>query len=202
MSTSTKSNIDSYQTLEGKFLIAMPGMGDSRFEKSLIYLCAHSADGAMGFVVNNPIEDPHIPEFLVQLGIVAKDKIASIPETLVKQPLFNGGPVEPGRGFVIHSGDYSSAATLLVDGATGLTATLEILREISLGKGPDNILLALGYAGWSGGQLETEIAANGWLTCDGDPAILFADNNDRKYERAMASLGIDPALLSAESGHA
>ncbi|WP_245848283.1 YqgE/AlgH family protein [Actibacterium ureilyticum] len=182
--------------LSGKFLIAMPGMGDSRFEKSVIYLCAHSDDGALGLIVNKPAPDLSFGDLLEQLQISAP---GGPPDIRVHF----GGPVEHGRGFVLHSGDYSNASsTLLVDDSIGMTATLDILEDIAHGKGPAASLLALGYSGWGPGQLESEIGQNGWLTCDSVPDIVFDRDNDSKWERALAVLGIDPLSLSAAAGRA
>lgn len=190
------------ETLDGQFLIAMPGMGDARFEKTVIFICAHSAEGAMGFVVNKTLDAPSIPDFLSQLNIVNGEEIQKIPETILQAPLYRGGPVEPGRGFVLHSPEYTSETTLPVSDGVSLTATLEILRAIATGKGPSKILLALGYSGWAGGQLEEEIASNGWLTAPSQNSILFDCDNAMKYSEALKMLGVDPALLSGDIGHA
>ncbi|MGI9401827.1 MAG: YqgE/AlgH family protein [Rhizobiaceae bacterium] len=190
------------ETLEGQFLIAMPGMGDARFEKTVIYICAHSAEGAMGFVINKTLDAPSIPDFLSQLNIVNGDEIRSIPDNILQAPLYRGGPVEPGRGFVLHSPEYTSDTTLPVSDGVSLTATLEILRAIATGRGPTKMLLALGYSGWAGGQLEEEIASNGWLTVPSQNSILFDCDNATKYAEALKMLGVDPALLSGDIGHA
>ncbi len=181
--------------LAGHMLVAMPGIGDSRFERSVIYLCGHSEDGAMGLIVNKPVENVSFPELLEQLGIETE---------LEKQiRVLFGGPVETGRGFVLHSADYhATGSTLQVTQDIGLTATLEILEEIAIGEGPAQSLLALGYAGWAPGQLEEEILANGWLHCKPSPDLLFGPSNDTKWERALAELGIDPAQLSGDAGTA
>jgi putative transcriptional regulator len=190
------------ETLQGQFLIAMPNMGDTRFEKTVVYLCAHSADGAMGFVINRTLESPTVPEFLSQLNIVTDDERDSIPASLRIAPLYSGGPVEPGRGFVLHSPDYTAESTLAIDDTISLTATLEILRAISIGRGPRRVFMALGYSGWAAGQLEEEIAANGWLTCRADAGLIFDRDQETKYARALRSMGINPLLLSAQAGHA
>lgn len=189
-------------TLHGQFLIAMPNMGDARFERTVVFICAHSDDGAMGFVVNRTLESPKFPEFLHQLNLVSDGERDRMRLPLRDMPLHSGGPVEPGRGFVLHSSDYVSDSTLPIDSGISLTATLEILRAIATGRGPQRILVALGYSGWASGQLENEIAANGWLTSAADPAIVFGADHDSKYEKALRRMGIDPVLLSAESGHA
>lgn len=190
------------QSLEGQLLIAMPSMGDPRFDRTVIYLCAHSADGAMGFVVNRIMEQPSVPDFLKQLNIISEDEEGGLSDRVRGMQLHMGGPVEPGRGFVLHSPDYQSETTLKIDEGVSLTATLEILRAIAIDSGPKNVLLALGYSGWAGGQLEEEIVSNGWLTSPSDPALLFDTVNDTKYDRALQRMGINPSLLSGEAGHA
>ena len=181
--------------LSGQLLIAMPGMTDPRFEKSVIYVCAHNSDGAMGLVVNRAIDSLTFPELLQQLEI---DPAAGNDSVRV---LF-GGPVEQARGFVLHSPDYLQDASLVVDENVALTATIDILRAIAEGKGPANCLLALGYAGWGAGQLDSEIKSNGWLSVDADVDLVFGCDLDEKWERAMAKIGIDPCMLSDDAGHA
>lgn len=182
--------------LDGKLLIAMPSMGDPRFEKSVIYICAHSSDGAMGLIVNKPARDLKFDDLLEQLDIKSDRPIKGVD-------VFYGGPVEYGRGFVLHSHDYASEdATLTVNDDFGMTATLDILEDISNGEGPDTCLLALGYAGWGPGQLEDEIRANGWLTCDADHGLVFSKNPKGKWLAALETLGIDPRMLSAAGGSA
>ena len=190
------------QSLEGQLLIAMPNMGDPRFERTVIYLCAHSGDGAMGFVVNRVMEQPSVPDFLKQLNIIEEAEEASLPQAMRSLQLHMGGPVEPGRGFVLHSPEYQSDTTLRIDDGVALTATLEILRAIAIGAGPRQVLLALGYSGWAGGQLEEEIVSNGWLTSPADPSLLFDPANETKYDRALKRMGITPSLLSGDAGHA
>lgn len=189
--------------LDGQFLIAMPGVEESSFARSVVYLCAHSADGAMGLIINKPMSHLSFRDLLVQLEIIPSDDGIRLPGPADAMRVHRGGPVETGRGFVLHSSDYHlENSTLPINDDISLTATLEILKAIADGRGPDHAMLALGYAGWAPGQLETEIQANGWLTCDADPAILFETDLDERYNRALAKLGIDPALLSSESGHA
>ena len=181
--------------LTGQLLIAMPQMNDPRFARTVIYICAHTADGAMGLVINREIEALTFPDLLKQLSIEAEvvdDKI---------QVLF-GGPVETGRGFVLHSSDYVQNTTMLVDKQVGLTATMEVLKDIASGNGPRLNLLALGYAGWGPGQLDAEIHANGWLTVPADDELIFDPDLDNKWERALAKIGIDSSMLSGEAGHA
>lgn len=181
--------------LPGHFLVAMPGMPDPRFAKAVIYMCAHNADGAMGLVVNQAIEDITFPDMLEQLGI------SSTPEAPPIAVQF-GGPVEQGRGFVLHTADYLHETTMVVESGVGLTATVDILRDIASGQGPDKTLLALGYAGWGPGQLDREILENGWLSVKADNDILFGRDLKRKWNSALAKLGIDLSLLSEEAGHA
>lgn len=176
--------------LDGKLLVAMPAMGDPRFEHSVVYMCAHSAEGAMGLIVNKPADDLKFNDLLEQLGITAARPIEGVD-------VHYGGPVEHGRGFVLHSRDYGSEdSTLQVNDDFGMTATLDILEDISLGIGPASCLLALGYAGWGPGQLEDEIRANGWLICDADTDLVFSRDHDGKWSAAMQRLGIDPRMLS------
>ncbi len=198
----TGIQFDGSDYLDGKFLIAMPGMGDARFEKSVIYICAHSEKGAMGFIINRALHTPTIIEFFTQLGIISESEVDELITNFEKVQLCSGGPVEPGRGFVLHSAEFSGDSTLVVDENVSLTATLEILRAIVTGKGPRDILLTLGYSGWASGQLEEEIVSNGWLVCASESSVIFAENNSLKYEQALSILGVDPLLLSTDSGHA
>lgn len=188
--------------LEGQLLVAMPKMGDARFEKTVIYICAHSAEGSMGFIINKPLETPRPKDFLTQLNIVTEKESDKIPTQLMEGDLYSGGPVEPGRGFVLHSAEYEGQSTIKVAKDVYLTATLEILREIAFGRGPTKYILALGYSGWSAGQLEEEISSNGWLIAKADADLIYSDNYDAKYNQAMNNMGIDPALLSTDAGHA
>ncbi|MEQ8194995.1 MAG: YqgE/AlgH family protein [Rhodospirillales bacterium] len=182
-------------SLSGQLLVAMPGMPDPRFSKTVIYMCAHNSEGAMGLVVNRPIESLSFPDLLEQLGIGTDQMNQQI------RVLF-GGPVESGRGFVLHSSDYRQEATMPVDEKVALTATVDILKAIAGGVGPNQSLLALGYAGWGPGQLDGEIKANGWLNVDADDSLVFDDGLDTKWERALKKIGIDPLLLSNEAGNA
>jgi putative transcriptional regulator len=189
--------------LDGRLLVAMPVMGDPRFERSVIYLCAHSAEGAMGIMVNRPAGSIDFPELLVQLNIIAKDDQIKLPETAESLKVLRGGPVDTGRGFVLHSGDfYIDNATLRIDEDICLTATIDILKAIARGDGPRHAILALGYAGWRPGQLEAEIQGNGWLHCDADADLVFGDDVGEKYARALRKIGVDPGMLSNDAGHA
>jgi putative transcriptional regulator len=190
--------------LEGQLLIAMPAMSDPRFARSVIYMCAHSDEGAMGLIINQTAQHISFPDLLDRLEIFppngdADKALIDVPDL----PVHVGGPVETGRGFVLHSADYFvDNSTLAIQNEICLTATLEILKAIAAGQGPEHALLALGYAGWSPGQLESEIQANGWLNCPADPDIVFSENELNKYEQALAALGIDPSHLVADAGHA
>lgn len=182
--------------LTGQLLIAMPTMRDPRFTRTVIYICAHSADGAMGLVVNRLVGSLTFPDLLDQLGIEPESDVEKIR-------VHFGGPVETSRGFVLHSADYGGDGTLDVDDRIGLTASLDILKDIAAGQGPRRSLLALGYAGWGPGQLDEEIQANGWLTVAADEALIFDELLDDKWERAIAKIGgADFSKLSGEAGHA
>lgn len=185
--------------LEGQLLIAMPAMNDPNFEKSVVYLCAHSDQGAVGIVINQPADGITFSEILEQLDISAPAKDTSEDN----RPIVIGGPVETGRGFVLHSTDYCKEdATLLTHDKVGMTATLDILKAMAEGTGPQQALLAIGYSGWGPGQLESEIQANGWLTCPAENELVFDENFDTKWDRAVEVLGVDPAFLSSDFGHA
>lgn len=186
--------------MEGKMLIAMPSMEDERFERTLIYMCVHNPEGAMGIVVNKPAPDVTFPELLTQLSINVPPRSMTQP---IACPVLVGGPVEVGRGFVLHTQDYfSEESTLPVDADVGLTASVDILRAMAAGGGPSRALLALGYAGWAPGQLDQEIQANGWLHCEADPDLIFGLDLDAKYGSALGKLGVDISLLSGAAGHA
>ncbi|MGY3437847.1 MULTISPECIES: YqgE/AlgH family protein [unclassified Marinovum] len=183
-------------TLTGQLLIAMPGMLDPRFAHSVVYLCAHSEDGAMGLIINKPVEDLGLGELLEQLDVPVTDDFGPAP-------LYFGGPVERGRGFVLHTPDYESpVATLHVDDAISMTATVDILEEIGAGRGPKRRLVSLGYAGWGPGQLEMELGQNGWLTCEAGTDLIFGAPNSEKWQAALGVLGVDALALSATAGHA
>jgi putative transcriptional regulator len=189
--------------LDGQMLIAMPAMDDERFERSLIYVCAHSDEGAMGIVVNQVAGNINFPDLLVQLEVIpAVDRIV-LPERAETVKVLKGGPVETGRGFVLHSADfYIENSTLPIDEGICLTATVDILKAIARGSGPNSAILALGYAGWAPGQLENEIQQNGWLHCAADADLIFGTDVETKYSKALQKIGIDLAMLSNQSGHA
>lgn len=189
--------------LDGQLLVAMPAMADPRFARAVIYLCAHSSDGAMGIIINQ--HAPHISfrELLEQLNIASGEESIRMPANLTSMAVHVGGPVETGRGFVLHSADYyADESTLPIDEEVCLTATIDILRAMVRGSGPDQALLALGYAGWAPGQLENEIHANGWLHCPADAELIFDRDIEAKYHRALTRIGIDPSRLVNDSGHA
>jgi putative transcriptional regulator len=187
------TQFDSY--LVGQLLVAMPGMRDPRFSKSVVFMCAHSPEGAMGLVINRALESLTFGDLLEQLQITPAPAERAIN-------IHFGGPVETSRGFVLHSPDYRQDGTLVVADDIALTATVDILRAIAAGQGPRHHLLALGYAGWGPGQLDGEIRANGWLHVAADEALVFDRNLDSKWERAMAKIGIDPRMLSDAAGNA
>jgi putative transcriptional regulator len=189
--------------LDGQMLIAMPAMMDERFSRSLIYVCAHSSEGAMGIVVNHPAPNIDFSDLLVKLDVIpAKDVIRLPPQADVVK-VMRGGPVETERGFVLHSADYFvENSTLPIDNGVCLTATIDILKAIARGAGPASAILALGYAGWAPGQLENEIQGNGWLHCAADSELIFGTDVGGKYDMALRKIGIDLAMLSNEAGHA
>ena len=183
-------------SLTGKLLIAMPGMGDPRFAHTVVFLTSHSHEGTMGLVINKPATGVSLSDVLDQLS----DESSPAKRQLA---VHFGGPVETGRGFVLHSDEYLSAMqTLVIPGGFALTATLDVLEDIAQDRGPKNALLTLGYAGWGPDQLEGEIAQNGWLTADATHELVFDLPDAEKWEAALRSLGIDPLLLSASAGRA
>jgi putative transcriptional regulator len=189
--------------LDGQMLIAMPSMPDERFARTVIYVCAHSSEGAMGIVVNQRASNINFPELLVQLEVIPEADVIELPQKAGALQVLKGGPVETGRGFVLHSADFFiENSTLPIDDGVCLTATLDILKAIARGDGPNSAVLALGYAGWSAGQLESEIQENGWLHCPADTDLLFGDDPDGKYEKALRKLGVELGQLSSEAGHA
>jgi putative transcriptional regulator len=181
-------------TLTGQLLVAMPHMADPRFARSVVYLCAHSGEGAMGLVVNRLIDSLTFESLLEQLGVEA-----SAPADM---QVHFGGPVESSRGFVLHTTDYVQDSTLVIDDEIALTATVDVLKAIAAGEGPKRRVLALGYAGWAEGQLDAEIQANGWLLVPADLDLVFGNDNETKWARSLAKIGVDLTLLSSEAGHA
>ncbi len=181
--------------LTGQLIVAMPTMTDPRFARTVIYMCVHNADGAMGLVINKPFESLSFSQLLEQLDLEMVSRSDDIR-------VHFGGPVESGRGFVLHSAEYEQSGTIMVDNGVGLTATVDILRDIADGAGPRQSLLALGYAGWGAGQLDGEIQQNAWLHVAADEALVFGDDLETKWERSINKIGVDPSLLSGEAGHA
>lgn len=189
--------------LDGHLLIAMPAMSDPRFSRAVIYMCAHSADGAMGIIINQRAPNISFTELLEQLNITPARNRIKVPSRLGAINVHFGGPVETGRGFVLHSADYfKSDSTLPIDDSVCLTATIDILRDIAKGSGPNRALLALGYAGWAPGQLESEMHSNGWLHCPADNGLIFDPDVENKYSRALDTIGIDLSRLVGDFGHA
>ncbi|MDR3448704.1 MAG: YqgE/AlgH family protein [Alphaproteobacteria bacterium] len=181
--------------LTGQLLVAMPSMADPRFARAVIYICTHGPSGAMGLIVNRLFGEADFRMLLEQLNIEASAATPDIPVQF-------GGPVEMGRGFVLHSGDYLREGTTRIDDSVAVTATVEILQDLASGKGPERVMMALGYTGWSAGQLEEELKSNGWLTVPSDEAMIFDADLDSKWDRAMAKIGVSPAMLSGSAGHA
>jgi putative transcriptional regulator len=203
MKLPTKSAKGRRSFLDGQMLIAMPSMRDERFARTLIYMCAHSSEGAMGIVVNQPAADISFPDLLVKLDVIPANERIQLPRRAGTIKVLKGGPVETQRGFVLHTADFFiENSTLPIDEGICLTATLDILKAIARDEGPANAVLALGYAGWAPGQLEKEIQHNGWLHCTADSDLVFGTDTGVKYEKAMGKLGIDLGMLSSEAGHA
>jgi putative transcriptional regulator len=189
--------------LDGQMLIATPAMSDERFSRSVIYICAHSSEGAMGIIVNQPASHISFPDLLVKLDVIPAEDMIELPKQAGKLSILKGGPVETERGFVLHSSDFFiENSTLPIDDGICLTATLDILKAIARGNGPQSAVLALGYAGWAPGQLEHEIQDNGWLHCSADSDLLFGTDVEAKYDRALNKIGVRPGMLSSEIGHA
>ncbi|HWK01967.1 MAG TPA: YqgE/AlgH family protein [Xanthobacteraceae bacterium] len=200
------TSIESGQTktpgyLDGQILVAMPTIQDDRFARTVIYMCAHSPEGAMGIVINKPAPNVKFHDLLEQLDVIPKE--TGEPIRISAIPVLKGGPVETQRGFVLHSADFFiKDSTLSIDQDICLTATLDILKALARGEGPTSAILALGYAGWAPGQLESEIQANGWLNCAADDQLIFGSTPEAKYATALRKIGIDPAQLSTDAGHA
>jgi len=202
MRISKKRKARNYAYLDGQLLVAMPIMTDRRFARSVIYMCAHSSEGAMGLIINQRASHISFSELMKQLSIMP-ETADEVEIELEDMDVHVGGPVETQRGFVLHSADYYVAdSTLPIDDGVSLTATIDILKAIAGGKGPDRAILALGDAGWRARQLESEIAANGWLHCPADADLLFDRDLEQKYERALSKIGVDPSHLVSDAGHA
>jgi putative transcriptional regulator len=189
---------DEGEFLTGKLLIAMPGIGDERFERAVVYLCRHDEEHAMGLAVNRPVEGLKLPVLLEKLGVDA----SGAPATRI-EPVLVGGPVEVERGFVLHTDDYSSeGATLPIGDGLSLTTSREVLQALAHDGAPRKAVLALGYAGWGPGQLEREVRENVWLVAEPDEALIFDDDHEHKWSRALAALGINAGALSGSAGRA
>ena len=189
--------------LDGQMLIAMPALGEGPFARSVIYVCAHSTEGAMGIIVNHPAAHISFHDLLVQLEVIPAADVIQLPQRAGGVKVLKGGPVETGRGFVLHSADFFiENSTLPIDDGICLTATLDILKAIARGDGPASAVLALGYAGWAPGQLENEIQENGWLHCTADSELIFGQDIAGKYDKALQKIGIHLGMLSSEAGHA
>lgn len=198
-----KKSETGHVSLEGQLLIAMPHMPDKRFARSVIYMCAHSEESAMGLILNQRADDITFTDLLENLKLIEGIDPEELPAGVADIPVQVGGPVEAGRGFVLHSADYfNEEATVKVGNRVFLTATIDVLKAIAQGEGPRRSVLALGYAGWSAGQLESELLANGWLHCPSDPDIIFDRDFDSKYDRALALIGVEPGHLVTQSGRA
>ncbi|WP_113159862.1 YqgE/AlgH family protein [Brucella pseudogrignonensis] len=187
--------------LNGQFLLAMPGMNDERFARAVIYICAHSEEGAMGFIINQ-LQPVGFPDLLRQIGVIDDENLIVLPSRAQNMIVRNGGPVDRTRGFVLHTDDYMVDSTMPVSEDVCLTATVDILRAIYGGGGPAQALMTLGYSGWSPGQLDMEFAENGWLACPAPMDMLFDSDIAGKYDRLMARMGIDVTRLVSEAGHA
>lgn len=185
--------------LSGKLLLAMPGMTDPRFARAVIFLCAHDANGAMGIVINQTMPDVKFGELLSQIKTSSP---LELPKNIPAVPVMRGGPVEMARGFLLHGGDYKKPDTIKVDEQFGVTGTVDALKDIAAGKGPEKMVFALGYAGWSAGQLDKELQENAWLSIDADAEIVFKTPPKDKWDRAFKKLGVDPGMLSAAAGRA
>jgi putative transcriptional regulator len=195
MASQTESADQAEMSLAGQVLIAMPAMADPRFSQTVIYVCAHTSDGAMGIVINHPLSAPSFEDLLRQL------KVDPVPPARQIR-LCNGGPIDNARGFVLHTIDWTDTASLRVDDTLALTASLDILKAIANGGGPRQSLLALGYAGWGPGQLDEEMQNNVWLSAPADLDVIFDGDHNTKWQRALAKLHVDPLLLSSTSGRA
>ena len=203
---SDKTNQDDHEKTEdasayltGRLLLAMPTLGDPRFYKAVIFMCAHDENGAMGLVINHILPGLDMGELFKQLNIEPNDNFSDKIKTA---PVMSGGPVETARGFILHSNDFSQDDTIHIDENLSVTGTIDALKAIATGEGPEKMLFILGYAGWSPGQLDAEIQDNAWLIVDPDPALIFSDNYENKWDKAIDKLGIDPAMLSSAAGRA
>jgi len=185
--------------LTGKLLLAMPGIGDPRFSRAVIFICAHDENGAMGLAINNRAPGLNFEKLLDQLGITSD---VTVPRTDLSVPVMEGGPVETARGFLLHSADFKQDDTITINDQLGVTGTTDALKALVGGDVPNSALFVLGYAGWTAGQLEQELQQNAWLVVEPDPALVFHEKEDEKWELGVSKLGFDPAMLSAQTGSA
>ena len=203
MTLNTDIATEPKSSLHGQMLVAMPGIGDPRFERSVIYICSHSDEGAMGLIINRPADEIAFVDLLQQLKVIPEGRPKNFPEKAREVHVIRGGPVETSRGFVLHSvGTVKQFGSVRVDEEVQLSANIDILHAIARGDGPDRVAFALGYAGWAAGQHDSEIQNKGWLLCPPSDEILFDEYFETNYERALASIGVDLAKLSPEAGHA
>lgn len=185
--------------LAGKLLLATPSIRDPRFEHAVIYMCSHDENGAMGLVINHALPGMQFKHLLNELGIASN---IEVDPSVLKTPLMNGGPVDTGRGFLLHSADFQVKESISMDDEIYISGTIDSLKALAKGNGPAEKLIMFGYAGWSAGQLDEEIQNNSWLVCNADPALIFEASHEQKWDQAIAGLGFDPAMLSGESGRA
>jgi putative transcriptional regulator len=185
-------------SLTGKLLLAMPGMADPRFHRSVIFMCAHDANGAMGLVINNVLPGVDFGTLLGQLNIDTPKELRAAP----KLQVLSGGPVESARGFVLHSQEYTQKDTVRIEGGFGVTGTVDALKAIAENRGPEKMLFILGYSGWGAGQLDKELQDNAWLVTEAEAGVIFGTEADHKWDMAIRKMGIDPAMLSGEAGRA
>ena len=189
--------------LEGQCLVAMPHMRGDFFARAVVYICAHSEEGAMGLILNHPVAGVNFADLLLQLKVMSPEERSRLDPAAASMRVLSGGPVDASRGFVLHSADYHAGeSTMKIDEGASMTPTIEVLRAIAHNEGPKKAVLALGYSGWTAGQLEQEILANSWMICPADPFLLFDPAHEAKYERALGAIGVDLAFLSDEAGHA
>lgn len=181
--------------LAGKLLVAMPQMDDPRFHKAVIFLCAHDANGAMGLVINHTLPGLELSELLTQLHIEGQVHGDDVP-------VMSGGPVETARGFILHKGQFRKVDSLEIKGDIYVTGTVEALKAVAQGQGPEEMLFILGYSGWTAGQLDAEMKQNSWLVADADPEVIFSAEPEDRWERAIKKIGIDPNMLSGDTGRA
>jgi putative transcriptional regulator len=190
-------------SLSGQLLVAMPSIGDSRFDRTVIYICSHTDKGAMGFVINRPADEIAFIDVLRQLKIIEVDGQINLPEKAREIQVVHGGPVETSRGFVLHTLEPEPILGVVkIDGTIRLSANMDILHAVAKGDGPERVVFALGYSGWDAGQLEAEIQQNGWILCPSSDDLLFDDDFETKYERALAMIGVDLGMLSTDTGRA